>query len=234
MFVHGALDRSAGFVRVARELPAFTRIRYDRRGYGRSRALAASDRFGDQVDDLAVVVDEQPTVVLGHSFGGVIALALAAGRPDLVRAVVAYEAPMSWTAWWPGASAGAAAVEGAADPADAAERFMRRMIGDARWEALPDRTRSDRRAEGPALLADLRAIRPPAPAPYEAANLTMPVIAACGSESRPHHRRAVQTLADMAPRGELAVVEGAGHGAHTSHAAALADLVRLALARSVA
>ena len=37
------------------------------------------------------------------------------------------------------------------DPAGAAERFMRRLIGDARWERLPQATREARRAEGPAL-----------------------------------------------------------------------------------
>ena len=33
------------------------------------------------------------------------------------------------------------------------------MIGDERWEGLPERTREQRRAEGPALLAELRSIR---------------------------------------------------------------------------
>ena len=33
----------------------------------------------------------------------------------------------------------------------AAERFMRRMVGDARWEALPERTRATRRREGVAM-----------------------------------------------------------------------------------
>ena len=48
------------------------------------------------------------------------------------------------------------------DPADAAERFMRRLIGDERWHRLPAATRAARRAEGAAMvgeLADLRVAR---------------------------------------------------------------------------
>jgi pimeloyl-ACP methyl ester carboxylesterase len=116
--------------------------------------------------------------------------------------------------------------------AAAAERFMRRMIGDDRWDALPERTKAQRRAEGPALVSELTSIRPPAAAPYEAEQLTMPVIAAHGTESRPHHQETARTLAAAAPLGELVVVEGAGHGVHLTHPSALADLVRLALARA--
>ena len=116
--------------------------------------------------------------------------------------------------------------------AAAAERFMRRMIGDERWEALPERTRDQRRAEGPALVAELRSIRPPEPAPFDPARLTMPVIAAHGTESRPHHQETARALAAAAPRGELVVVDGADHGVHLTHPDAVADLVRLALARA--
>ena len=89
----------------------------------------------------------------------------------------------------PSASAGAAALTSPGEAADAAERFMRRMVGDARWEELPQRTRDQRRAEGPALVAELRSIRPPAPPPYDPSELEVPVLAAHGSESRPHHQR---------------------------------------------
>ncbi|MEQ1788758.1 MAG: alpha/beta hydrolase, partial [Acidimicrobiales bacterium] len=114
--------------------------------------------------------------------------------------------------------------------ADAAERFMRRMIGDARWESLPERTRTQRRAEGPALVTELRSIRAPQPAPYDPADLVVPVIAAHGSRSRPHHQETAQALAAAVPGSELVVVDGAEHGVHLTHPAAVADLVRRAVA----
>jgi pimeloyl-ACP methyl ester carboxylesterase len=232
VLVHGSLDRSTAFLRSIRLLADRTVVRYDRRGYGKSLAAGPCGAFSDQVDDLATVVGGRPAVLFGHSLGGVVALAFAERHPDLVPAVVAYEAPMAWQPWWPSGSAGAAAVRGAGGEADAAERFMRRMIGDERWEGLPQRTRDQRRAEGPALVAELRSIRPPSPPPYEPARLRMPVIASHGSESRPHHKATALALAEGAPRGELVVVDGASHGVHLTHPAAVADLVRLALDRA--
>ena len=141
---------------------------------------------------------------------------------------------MAWKPWWPRSTAGGVATAPGAGggDGDAAERFMRRMVGDERWEGLPQRTRDQRRAEGPALVAELRSIRPPAPPPYDPAHLRMPVIAAHGSASRPHHQETARALADAAPHGELVVVEGAGHGVHLTHPAAVADLVRLATERA--
>lgn len=232
VMVHGSLDRSTAFLRAMRLLDRLAVVRYDRRGYGKSLAAGTCTTFDEQVADLAAVVDGQPSVLFGHSLGGVVALAFAARHPELTPAVVAYEAPFAWQPWWPRTTAGSAATSQSGDAADAAERFMRRMIGDDRWEALPERTKAQRRAEGPALVAELRSIRSPEPAPYDPAALLMPVIAAHGSLSKPHHQETARRLAAAAPLGELVVVEGASHGVHLTHPAAVADLVRHALARA--
>ena len=92
--------------------------------------------------------------MFGHSYGGNVALALAERHPELVRAVAVYEVPLSWLPWWPGAPAGAARRT-RGTPEDAAEQFMRRMIGDDQWEALPESTRAARRAEGVAFVEEI-------------------------------------------------------------------------------
>lgn len=232
VLIHGSLDRSSAFARVQRHLADLRVLRYDRRGYGRSTELGPATSFDQQVDDLASVVDDRPATLVGHSLGGVIALALAARKPEMVHAVVAYESPMAWEPWWPAATAGAAAMATDGEAGEAAERFMRRMVGDERWGRLPERTRAARRAEGPALVADLRQIRDRTRPPYVAEELTVPVVAAHGTESSPHHQRTAAELADRAPQGELVVVRGAGHGVHLTHPAALADLARRAVARA--
>ena len=232
VLVHGSLDRSSAFARVQRHLADLRVLRYDRRGYGRSTDLGPADSFDQQVDDLASVVGDRAATLVGHSLGGVIALALAARKPELVQAVVAYESPMAWEAWWPAATAGAAAMATDGEAGEAAERFMRRMVGDERWGRLPERTRAARRAEGPALVADLRQIRDRTRPPYVAEELVVPVVAAHGTESSPHHQRTAAGLADRAPRGELVVVRGAGHGVHLTHPAELAKLARRALDRA--
>lgn len=234
VLVHGSLDRSASFARVARHLEDLRVLRYDRRGYGRSLHCGPATSFGQQVDDLVAVVAGTPSVIVGHSFGGVIALAFAQQHPHLATAIVAYEAPMAWLPWWPSTTAGAAATAAPGDPGDAAERFMRRMISDERWERLPPSTRAQRRAEGPALLAELRSIREADEPPYDPSEVRVPVIAAHGTASADHHRRTAVRLSELVPSGQLVVVDGAGHGVHLTHPGALAGLARRALAVATA
>jgi pimeloyl-ACP methyl ester carboxylesterase len=241
VLVHGAMDRASSMLRVRRALEGECRVvRYDRRGYARSLALGPATSLDQQVDDLGTVVGSRGAVLVGHSLGGVICLALAERSPAQAVAVVAYEAPMMWEPWWPSGTAGATALAastdrrdggdgGTGDPGDAAEAFMRRMLGDARWSRLPAHVRAERRAEGPTLLAELRTVHHPAPAPYRPERLTVPVVAAFGSETQPQHRLAAEELARRAPQGVLERIDGAGHGAHLTHPQAFAGLVRRSL-----
>lgn len=233
VFVHGALDRATSFERTRHRLveiePDVDITTYDRRGYGRAVDLEPPARsFDDHVADLLGRLDDRPTVLVGHSLGGDIALTAAVRRPDVVRAVVSYEAPMPWEPWWPSDTAGAAAVQ-ADDPAGAAEAFMRRMIGDERWERLPSRTKEARRREGVALLTDLAGLR--AGRPFDPADVRAPVVVGVGSRSRPHQVEAAPRLVASLPDAEMVVIEGASHGAHLSHPREFADLVRRAFAR---
>ncbi len=215
--IHGSMDRSAGMLKLSRRLDDDYRVlRYDRRGYGRSFPHDGPYTMGAQVDDLAGLLDGRRAVLIGHSYGGNIALATADHHPDLVAGVAVYETPLSWEPWWPGSSAGSVAVAEAAQPEDAAERFMRRMLGDRRWEELPERSRLARRSEGAALveeLADLRRNRP-----WSAARITAPVVVAFGSRGMPHHHQGMRYAAELlgCPLVELS---GCSHDAPLSHPA---------------
>ena len=232
VMLHGSMDRAASFLKVTRRLPELDVLRYDRRGYGRSIGVGICASMDEQVDDLMSVIGSEPAVVVGHSLGGVIGLVGAVRRPDLIPSVAAFESPMAWLDWWPTTSAGSSAVRASrgGTPEDAAERFMRGMVGDQVWERLPERTRRERRAEGPALLADLATIR--GEAPYEPSALTVPVLAGYGSESKPYHQEAARKLAEWAPDGELIVVEGSGHACQSSHPQDFAAFVRRAVERA--
>jgi pimeloyl-ACP methyl ester carboxylesterase len=222
VFVHGAMDRGAAFAGVCRHLPDHPTVRYDRRGYGRSADAGIASTVDAQVDDLLAVVSTAtvgPAVLVGHSLGGVVALAAAARAPWPVAAVVVYEPPTPWAPWWP-----TAAPTPDVSPEDSAERFMRRIVGDARWEALPAGTQARRRREGPALVADLTALR--GGAPFDAAAITVPVVLGRGDAAHPRHVRAVDELARSIPDAEVVLVDGAAHDAHHRRAIAFADLVR--------
>lgn len=233
VLVHGSMDRGASFIKAARQIPDIDLTLYDRRGYGRSASAAPARSLDDQVDDLSAVIGGRVAVVVGHSIGGLVALTLASRRPEQVLAVGAFEAPMPWASWWPTSSAGGDAVAGAEteSAADVAERFMRRMIGGDRWERLPRATRESRRAEGVALLADLRSVRSGGE-PFHPADLAVAVVAGRGTESDAHHRRAADTLAAEVAGADLVVIEGAGHGAHYTHPRDFARFVRRVAARA--
>lgn len=232
VLVHGSMDRGTSFRRVAAHLDDCTVVTYDRRGYARSLDSKPSEAFAGQVDDLLEVLAGRTAVGVGHSMGGDVVLAAAQQRPDLVDAAVAFEPPQPWLETWAAHSAGAVAFDpaGKRAPQDVAEAFMRRMVGDEVWERMPAATRRQRMAEGEALVADLRSIRV-GPAVFDPAAITVPVVVGYGSRSRPHHREGARVLAGLLPRSELVVIEGSTHGAHLSHPAEFAALIRLALAQ---
>jgi pimeloyl-ACP methyl ester carboxylesterase len=225
VYVHGAMDRAASFIRAVRRQPAIEAVRYDRRGYGRSTGIGFAATLDDHVDDLVAVIDDRPSVVIGHSLGGVIALAAARRDPGLVLAFGAFEAPL----WTPDATStdaerAQADAEMRADPELAAERFMRRMIGDDAWAALPESTRATRRAEGPALVSDLAAVRATGPHVLDVP-IAVPLVAGCGTASSARHRDSARLLHERTPGSELVIIEGAGHDAHRTHPDAFAAFV---------
>ena len=227
VLVHGSLDRSAGLLKLGRRLDErFLVTRYDRRGYGRSMPHDGPFSIESQVDDLAEVIgrapDSAPCVLFAHSYGGHVALATAQRHPHLVAAVIVYESPLAWMPWWPADTAGGEATANGDDPADAAERFMRRLLGNERWDHLPPATREARRAEGPALLGELTDIR--THVPWSADLITAPVLAMRGERGKEHHRRGTETLGDWFGC-EVVTVAGASHFGPNTHPGEVADVI---------
>lgn len=224
VLVHGSMDRSAGLLRLARRLrDRYYVIRYDRRGYARSLAVGPPFAFDDQVADLVAVIEEYqvaPVALFGHSFGGNVALALADRRPDLVSAVAVHESPMSWLDWWPDGSPGGVALS-TRSAGDAAEAFMRAVVGDERWCDVHQRVRESRRLEGPAMVAELQDLR--SRAPWAGDRIDAPVLAMHGEHARLFHRRAMEELSRAVPDGRLVEIEGAGHTGPHTHADGTAD-----------
>ncbi len=225
--VHGSMDRSASLLRLSRRLAAAHRVvRYDRRGYGRSSPHPGPFAMADQVADLEALLAGRPAVVFGHSYGGNVALALAARRPELVRAVAVYEAPLSWMDSWPGLSARGSGQQDGADPGEAAERFMRRMVGDAVWERLPAGTRAARRAEGAVMVAEL--IDVGRHEPWRAGDITQPVVAMHGTGGKRHHIEGTERLGDILSTCTVVAVEDARHDGPSSQPDAVAaEIARL-------
>jgi pimeloyl-ACP methyl ester carboxylesterase len=76
---------------------SFRVLTYDRRGHSLSeRPLGQGSRREDEEDLAALMeaLDLTPAHVAGNSFGGSIALGLAARRPDLFRSLIVHEPPL--------------------------------------------------------------------------------------------------------------------------------------------
>lgn len=226
ILVHGSLARGTTFSRTVRRLPDLHVVSYDRRGYGRSRALRPIGTLPEHVADLLALAGEGPAVVVGHSYGGDVALGAAIAAPERVIGVGAYEPPLAWMEWWP-----TRGNRGEEDPGRFAEGFFRRMVGDAAWARATPEARAALEADGPALMAELMALRSGG-APFDIGALAVPAVFGRGEQSRPHHRRAVEELVQAVPRSLLVDIPGASHGAHLTHPAAFAEFVRSAVRSS--
>jgi len=223
------MDRATSFTRLMSKLPEWSIVAYDRRGYAGSADTGPPETFGHQVEDLFQVLDGEPAVAFGHSFGGDVVLAAAARRPELIPAALVWEAPQPWLPWWPSHTA-AGGAQADLEPDERAEWFMRRQIGDRVWERLPSATQARRRAEGHTLQAEMASLG--GGPVFDAAQVSIPVIVGRGSRSSTHQRRSARELAAALPKGELADIPEASHGAHLSHPGEVAELVRRAAARA--
>ena len=70
----------------------------DLRGHGASSWTPGRYRLWDYAADMISLLEravDEPAAIVGHSLGGEVAIIVAAERPDLARAVVAIDAPLS-------------------------------------------------------------------------------------------------------------------------------------------
>jgi pimeloyl-ACP methyl ester carboxylesterase len=228
VLVHGSLDRGASFARVVRRLPDLHVVTYDRRGYHHSRSAGIARTIDAHVADLVALVGDGPASVVGHSYGGDVAIGAALAVPDRIRAVGVYEPPLPWLEWWPRRSVRSIAEE---DPGVFAESFFRRVVGDSGWDRLSDQARAARRADGPALVAELADLRGGGP-PFDVRSLHVPVVLGRGERSLDHHRRAIDALDSLIEDGEVIEISGAAHGAPLTHPDAFAAFVRRVVERA--
>lgn len=85
--LHGITATSMGWLQVAERLPDVTLLAPDLRGRGRSSHLPGPYGMAAHVADVVALLDRadaRRVVVVGHSMGGFVAVALAARHPDLV------------------------------------------------------------------------------------------------------------------------------------------------------
>lgn len=194
------------------EMPGIRAIRFDKRGHGLSDESGAF-RVEDLADDAAALIAHLglgPVVFVGLSIGGMIAQALAARRPDLIRAVVLSNTAVrmgtaqSWDERVAAIRAGG--IESIADLI--MQRWFappyRERDGLALWRNMVARTSAEGYigACGALSAADLTATTQ---------RLSLPVMVIAGDQDGASPAELVKATADLIPGAAFHVIPDAGH-----------------------
>jgi pimeloyl-ACP methyl ester carboxylesterase/GNAT superfamily N-acetyltransferase len=248
VLVHGATAdhttwRTSGPLLAARhELAAI-----DRRGRGDSGDGAPDAPYAieREFDDLVAVVeavsaagtDPRPVDVVGHSYGGRIALG-AALRTDRIRRLVVYEGapPVRGAGYQTEDAATLRRVEAlmaAGERDEALATFMREIVGMpepdlAAFRADPIWPR--RAAAVDTTIRELRAETSPAASLDALGAVDQPVLQVIGGSSSAPFAAATQALDARLRNGRVVTIAGARHAAHHTHAAELVAAIEAFLA----
>lgn len=195
-------------VRATDDAAALDAVAVDLPGFGASPPPPepwGTDRYADAVVPLLEPIVEEagrPVVVLGHSFGGRVAVQLAATRPDLVQSLVLTGVPLVRLAPPRRPARGYRLVR-------TLHRFG--LVGDARMEAARQRYGSAdyRAAQGVMRQVHVKTVAES----YEAqlAAITCPVHLVWGDDDAEVPLPVARAAADRLARADLTVCPGAGH-----------------------
>jgi pimeloyl-ACP methyl ester carboxylesterase len=247
LMIHGASANAREFTwTLAPRLSADHRIfMADRPGHGYSERFDGAEQLGEQAAQMAGVLDQlapgEKAVIVGHSFGGGVALRLALDRPDLVKGLVLI-APVThdWggggQAWYNGISATPlvgpvftqlvptvgpaqvkAGIEGVFNPAPVPEGYFEKSAIGLLFR--PPNFRANAQ-DVQALQKELGAQSPRYP------ELKVPIVVFSGSQDtviKPNLH--VGQLKKQVPV-EVVILPDEGHMPHHAHGADVADAIR--------
>jgi pimeloyl-ACP methyl ester carboxylesterase len=235
LLVHGAAAdhttwRTVG-PRLATRRPVFA---MDRRGRGESGDASPGSPYAiaREYEDVAALVARLadgpgkasgPVDVLGHSYGGRIALG-AARRSPHVRRVVAYESAPAAVVTRDGERAAALALLeadlAAGDLEGLLVRFLRDVVGmtpDDLERYLRDPVWPRRVAAAGTIPRELAAEGSPAAGLDAVGTVTVPVLQLVGGASPARFAAAARRLDERLANGRIVVIDGARHAAHHTH-----------------
>jgi pimeloyl-ACP methyl ester carboxylesterase len=242
LLVHGATADHTTWRTVGPALASTRRVlAIDRRGRGASTD-GTDYSIEREYDDIAAVAQALaattggPIDVVGHSYGGRVALGASLRTPAIRRLVVYEGAPVP-----PGESYGAPGlvedVRAALDRGDneaALSTFLQGIVGLS--DAALDSYRSEpvwpaRVAAAPTILREIEAEASPAASIDALGRATEPVLLILGSVSRSPFRIGTDALAERLADARVEVIKGAAHAAHHTHVDAFVRIVEAFLDR---
>jgi pimeloyl-ACP methyl ester carboxylesterase len=215
LLIHGLTDSLASFDGMVAELvPEHTVITYDRRGWGRSRDDPPPASLADHAHDAIELLRGRRATVIGHSYGGVVALMAAVLRPDLVASLAVFEPTVPFTDWWPDHD------EMMRRSADLKPMLARWSSGQAR------RTPEQRAADEVSMARDFAFVEK---APFDFADVTVPCLVGGSVDTTPWDFESADRLSELLDA-DVVMFRDAGHTVHRTHARDFAAFTRRAVA----
>jgi pimeloyl-ACP methyl ester carboxylesterase len=227
LLVHSGGLTSRQWRKLADQLaPRYRVIAPDLLGYGPDRwPVGKPFHFRDDVAYLERMLDE-PAHLVGHSYGGLIAMQLALAMPARVLSLALYE-PVAFGVL--DEPADQAARESVAqlhaytpDEHGVDEVWLRAFVdwwqGDGSWQRLAEDTKQAFRSVGWKLSQEVASLVVDRTDRTRYATITAPTLLLGGERTQPAERRVLEKLATTLPNAKLHVLAGLGHMGPITHA----------------
>lgn len=237
--VHGSWDDHHSWDGFAALLPQMRIVRYDRRGHSLSSAPPGQGRLGEDVADAVALLDHLQIArahIVGHSYGANVAIMIATRHPDRAETLMLHEPPV-FALLSGDATADALRAQAAGLMARAAEAIEQGRVeqgarlfleqvafGEGSWTDLFDaETRAtllrnagtwlDQYRDPERLAVDVRAL----------CGFPRAIALSTGRATLPAYAEVIRRIAGIVPNVTVHPIERAGHGAHISHPAEMAQ-----------
>ena len=208
-------------------------------GYGKTSAWPRERRYTlDCEVELArrlLPRDGRRFHVVGHSFGGVVALGLALTNPSELASLTLIEPVAFFVLRYAHESEAYAEISGIRDSflgeldkgrgEEALRAFLGYWTGPGSWDAMPERARNEVLRSVEKLRLDFEASFNTDPGEEAIRGIRAPTLLVQGTKSTLPARRIIAALSGMLPQAELQVVDGANHLLPLTHAPVLTESV---------
>lgn len=194
------------------------------------------------VDAVEAILPERCHLV-GHSYGGMIALQLALRQPDRVASMTLYDPVAFGVLFDQNDPEGLADLQSVArqpvfteDSRGGGEEWMNAFVnywnGPGSWESMPEPNRQAFLRVGRKVYYEVKSLSADRTPLNVYHKLTMPVLLVHGERTPASARRVLELLAPVIPHARLVSLPGAGHMGPLTHAAAFQQLVETQLAEA--
>jgi pimeloyl-ACP methyl ester carboxylesterase len=208
LLVHSSGFNARQWRRLAESLGAYEVLSPNLLGYDTPWPDGKPFHFREDVEHLAAQLTE-PAHVVGHSYGGFLALQLALAHPELVRSLSLYE-PVAFALLTDAERADVDNVSGATGDIESwLERFVDWWNGPGAWAALAEPTKAAFRAVGWKVSQEVASLAADQTESY--ASITVPTLLLAGEQTRAVERLVVEKLARVLPNASVQLFPGLGH-----------------------